>query len=108
MFVPNYKITEGKLGLFIFDLARGEEEVRKRLIRVFTERGTFSIDDFPKELQDNWSYIYQFMTSEPSSTYESAYKNSLKNKRNKTCSIIVHKIIILYEEMKRHNLLNIS
>ncbi len=103
MFVPNYKDTESVLALMIFDLARGEEVIRERLIKVFTERAALEVDDFPEQLQKDWTYIVQFITSKSQASYASAYRNSLRSKWNKTCSVVVGKIVDLYCTLKIYN-----
>lgn len=94
--------TKEKLGSIYFDLAIGEDDIRSRLANCENNLLIIKTQDFPLELQSEWTEIISLLTKKgPQKNINGvielgSVKNTVLKMRKKNVSELAKRIVNLY------------
>ena len=96
-----------KLGLAIYELTVGEDDIKVRLEGVIKYLAPLSDSDFPIELRELWSSIHVRLTFRESNVAgtkydEGRYEASLYGMRKKKAAEVVKDIVEIYDMLKAY------
>ena len=96
-----------KIGVAADRLATGTGNIKERIFQAYLSFHTLSLEDFPEELQEEWSFIINTLTS-VDATYDTKgevtkgkVENSLLEMDEVTCQDVASNIIELDKKLKK-------
>lgn len=96
-----------KLGLAIYDLTVGKEDIKQRLLGITKYLAALSETDFPESLREDWNSIYSRLTKKESlakgSKYdEGSFEATSYRMQKNTASKIAAEIVSIHERLANH------